>query len=390
MNIRKFLCIVLALTLIVGTLAGCSGSKGEDVPDDDSSADQPQEDGTGDQDNGNEDNSDNTDSSSETVLSSYSDGLTDQGFFEGVTASDIVTLPDYKGISIPASTLTASEDDIQAEIDSILSNYTSYEQVTDRAIVDGDTVNIDYVGSIDGVEFEGGSTQGAGTNVTIGVTQYIDDFLEQLIGHTPGENFDIEVTFPDPYENNPDLAGKDAVFNITVNYIRGDLIEQEFNDQVAADNGYSSADEFRKAIEDSIITSQKANFINNLLAQAVCEDVPESVMDFLINVELNTINIYASYYGLSSNEFISMVYGYATTDEYIEASTEEFKELASMYLAVQAIAELEGLEVTVDDIAAAGYEQYADYYGEEYIKQTLLWDQIIPDFIIGNAVIDNA
>ena len=67
------------------------------------------------------------------------------------------------------------------------------------------------------MEFEGGSTNGAGTEVTIGVTSYIDNFLEQLIGHKPGETFDIKVTFPDPYERNSELSGKDAVFTVTIN-----------------------------------------------------------------------------------------------------------------------------------------------------------------------------
>ena len=92
-------------------------------------------------------------------------------------------------------------------------------QVTDRAVEDGDTVNIDYVGTVDGVEFEGGNTNGQGTNVTAGGTDYIDDFLTQIIGHMPGETFDVNVTFPDPYTSNEELSGKDAVFKTTINYI---------------------------------------------------------------------------------------------------------------------------------------------------------------------------
>lgn len=83
----------------------------------------------------------------------------------------------------------------------------------------GDTVNIDYVGSVDGVEFEGGNTQGAGTDLVIGSGSYIDDFEEQLIGAHPGDTVEVTVTFPDPYENNTDLSGKEAVFEVTVNGI---------------------------------------------------------------------------------------------------------------------------------------------------------------------------
>ena len=80
----------------------------------------------------------------------------------------------------------------------------------------GDTINLDYVGSVDGVEFEGGSTQGQGTDLTLGSGTYIDGFEEAVEDHKVGESFDIHVTFPENYGNS-DLAGKDAVFNITIN-----------------------------------------------------------------------------------------------------------------------------------------------------------------------------
>ena len=80
----------------------------------------------------------------------------------------------------------------------------------------GDTINLDYVGSVDGIEFEGGSTQGQGTDLTLGSGTYIDGFEEAVEGHKVGESFDIHVTFPENYGNS-DLAGKDAVFNITIN-----------------------------------------------------------------------------------------------------------------------------------------------------------------------------
>ncbi len=85
-------------------------------------------------------------------------------------------------------------------------------------IEDGDTVNIDYVGSIDGVEFSGGSTNGAGTDLTIGSGSYIDDFEEQLIGYHPGDTVDVTVTFPEDYGVD-DLNGQEAVFEVTINGI---------------------------------------------------------------------------------------------------------------------------------------------------------------------------
>ena len=84
--------------------------------------------------------------------------------------------------------------------------------------VHGDTVNIDYVGTVDGVEFDGGNTNGAGTDLTIGSGQYIDDFEEQLIGAHVGDTVEVNVTFPDNY-GNEELNGKDAVFEVVINGI---------------------------------------------------------------------------------------------------------------------------------------------------------------------------
>ncbi|MCR1842949.1 FKBP-type peptidyl-prolyl cis-trans isomerase [Murimonas intestini] len=86
------------------------------------------------------------------------------------------------------------------------------------AVKNGDTVSIDYIGSVDGVEFDGGSTKGNGTDLVIGSNTYIDDFEEQLIGHHPGETVDVNVTFPENYGKD-NLNGKDALFKVTINGI---------------------------------------------------------------------------------------------------------------------------------------------------------------------------
>lgn len=96
---------------------------------------------------------------------------------------------------------------------------TSLSTDSSLSVADGNTVNIDYVGTVDGVEFDGGSTNGAGTDLTIGSGLYIDDFEEQLIGSHPGDTVEVHVTFPNPYTGNPDLSGKDAVFTVTINGI---------------------------------------------------------------------------------------------------------------------------------------------------------------------------
>ncbi|MBQ8509190.1 MAG: FKBP-type peptidyl-prolyl cis-trans isomerase [Clostridia bacterium] len=314
----------------------------------------------------------------------YSAGLDTNGFFKNVKASELVTLPTYKGIEVEADYLTVTDADIQEQLDGVLESYATYEQVTDRAVADGDTVNIDYVGSIDGVEFDGGSTGGAGTDVTIGVTQYIDDFLEQLIGHKPGENFDIEVTFPEDYGKD-ELNGKDAVFNITINYIQGEMIEAELTADIASDYGFDSTDAMLADIESWLVESRKFNLFSELLEQVTCDNIPQTVLDWVIDYDIASYEQY-SIYGLTAEDAIIALTGYESKEAYIEANMETYELNAIQYLGAQAIAEIEGLTVTADDIEAGGYTDYVEYYGEPYIKQFVLYQTIIPNFIFENSV----
>ena len=149
---------------------------------------------------------------------SFSDAFDENGYLKDVTATDYVNLPDdYADITISADSGQVSDEDIDNYITSnVLSSFATDEQVTDRAAADGDTVNIDYVGRIDGVAFDGGNTNGGGADLKLGSGTYIDNFEEQIVGHTPGETFDVTVTFPEDY-GNEDLNGKEAVFETTLN-----------------------------------------------------------------------------------------------------------------------------------------------------------------------------
>ena len=138
----------------------------------------------------------------------YSAALDENGYFTGVRALDYVTLPaDYKALSVSAADVQVTDDELQTNLDYILSQFAETEQDTESTIQNGDSVNIDYVGSVDGIEFTGGNTNGQGTTVTAGSTQYVDDFLTQIIGHKPGETFDVVVTFPDGYDDSTDANG---------------------------------------------------------------------------------------------------------------------------------------------------------------------------------------
>ena len=310
----------------------------------------------------------------------YSAGYDEKGFFEGVKALDYVTLPDYSAIEVP-NTVLPSDDDVQSQIDSTLNSYATKNQITDtdRTIEDGDTVNIDYVGSVDGVEFEGGSTDGKGTTVTIGVTQYIDGFLDQLIGHAPGENFDITVTFPDPYTSNEDLSGKEAVFNITINYIE-ETVVPELDDDFVAENlsDYESADAYRQSVYDNLY---KQNLFNELSEYLVNEsefsEIPESVSDTIYNERYERYSYYAQMYGMDMDSFLSA----NGLDE--DSFRDMWEDYTKACLAYQAVMEDTGWEMSVDDAKEElgfdddSYNNAVTNFGEPYVLSVAMQSYVL-------------
>ena len=318
----------------------------------------------------------------------YSHYLDENGFFEGVKATDYVTLPEYKGVSVPESVIVADEETVQNKLDEIISQYDVYERLTDGVIKDGDTVNIDYVGSVDGVEFPGGSTNGGGTYVTIGVTNYIDDFLEQLIGHKPGENFDIEVTFPENY-GQTNLNGKDAVFNITVNFIQGGIREERLNEIILANYGFANVEELTADIEKWAVNKQKTAFFNELIRKSELKgELPQSVLDYIICADLVFYKTYADKAEMDLELFLLGYENVPSVETLLASKSEYYKESALFCLAIQAIAELEGLSASEEAVLDSDIAPYLESYGMPYLKQYVIQTEVVPDFIINNAVIN--
>lgn len=327
----------------------------------------------------------------------YSAYLNDDGTLKGVDSATLVTLPQYKGISVPAEEYTITDNELNTQINSILDQYATYDQITDRAIADGDVVNIDYVGTVDGEEFSGGNTNGRGTLVTAGSDAYIDDFLTQIIGHTPGETFDVNVTFPDPYENNPDLAGKAAVFHTTINYIQGDKqvpeLTDEFVSQTSALADYGTA----QGMKDTIRTSMEDNKADNYVLQKVLDacqfsEFPADLVDQLVDVSMAQFESQASAYGLDMETARSMM-GYESEDAQREAMTASAQEQLKTVVMLEAIAKAEGLTVDEDaltnyfstNVGTSDYSAYQTYYGRGYLCQAVLLDSAM-DLVTSSAV----
>lgn len=392
---QKILCAVLALALCAGLLSGCgsasSDSASSAAPDSASaapadsapadSASAPQED------------------AQDAEPIDFSAGIDENGFIEGIKALDLVTLPaDYAAIPVPADEVAVTDEDVQAEIDNIAAQFAQPEQITDRAIEDGEYVNIDYSGSVDGEKFDGGTA--SGQRVLSGSNQFIDDFLTQIIGHTPGETFNVEVTFPDPYKNNPDLAGKDAVFEVTVNYIEGESIVPEFDDAFVKENmtaryGWETVADARAEIEQVLYDNALYNFVwNYMIEQSELAELPQAATDFQSTMLLNRVRSEAQMYGVPVETYLQAMVGVQDEDAFLTAQAQSIESGAKRQLIIQAIAEETGL--STDDAAIAAYflenmgtEDYAAYeenFGRPYLCMAVI-EENVNAMLIDNAVV---
>lgn len=359
-NIKKLMTLLLALAVIF-SLAAC---------------------GNGEDENSSAGDSDTADTEEESFDHSYI--YDDNGYFKDIRALDIVQLEDYGKISV-------SSADVESQVEYLLAQYPDSENVTDRAVADGDTVNIDYVGSVDGVEFDGGSTGGAGTDVTIGVTSYIDDFLEQLIGHMPGETFDINVTFPEDYGVD-DLNGKDAVFVTTVNHIvveKDAVLDDAFvADNLSAEYKWTTVDEMRTGIAEALAARKLYE------SSTVSGDIPDELIEYEIENLVEYYRQYAKMYNVGLDEFLSSNAGIENEQALREQSRDYCIEQCRYYLFLQAVAEAEDIKPTEEDAKAymaeqngddSLYESYVENFGRNYVMSLALYSKV--DEFIGNRAV---
>lgn len=302
----------------------------------------------------------------------FSAQLEENGMIKGVKAGDYVTLCDYENLTVPKSEVEYTDDQLTDDLTSILEQYKAANTETTAAVEDGDKVVIDYSGSMDGVVFEGGTAEDA--DLEIGSGSFIDDFEEQIIGHVVGDSFDVNVTFPDPYENNPDYAGKDAVFAVTLKAI---YTLPELNDEFVQTNFAeyaSTADEFTAYVRKSNSDSKLYDYIDKYLTDnSQVKSVPK---DFLKQLKATyKYNEYANNFQYMNDLYYSTLGYYAYTDfadyisktyaqteeEYDASLEENVKSSADYFLICQAIAEKMGISMTKEE----ALQMYKDNHGTE-------------------------
>ena len=311
----------------------------------------------------------------------YSEGLDENGYWSGIKATDYVTLPkDYNAIALSSKDLTPTDDELQFQLDSLLNQYTTSQPVTGRAAQNGDTVNIDYTGTVDGVAFTGGTA--TGYDLVLGSGSFIDGFEDQIVGHNIGDTFDVNVTFPDGYGDSTDaegntitLSGKAAVFSVTLNSISQsvapELTDEWVDSNFGVSDGLHTADALRSYFNDALYQNNYENaVIDHLMSNAEFKELPSEITGYYIRMFLNYYNQYATAYGMDLNAF-AQTQNYADADAMLAASDAYFEHLAKQDLLFQAVAETEDLAPTDAGIAQAD-STYSASYGQNRARLNAL------------------
>lgn len=333
-----------------------------------------------------------------TPSTDMSAGLTADGKINGVNVSDAVTLVDYENITISDEDVSTDKQ-VQSDIDDLLEEYKEIDYDVSLEIADGDEVNIDYVGTIDGVEFEGGNSNNAGYDLTIGSGSFIDDFEQQLIGSHPGDDVTVEVTFPDDYTDDA-VAGKDAVFAVTIN---GIYKAPAFDDAFLEKNGLltdeiTNTDEYRASIaknyyEDNLRTFLSDYIIENSTVNSYPKDYVKITKATTKANDEAMANYYSQMFSSSGMQASTNVWD-MTGDEnefaYEKSLSERAQDSVKEAMVYQAIFEKAGLTIDMEAAKAEmnetnGDETYADSmvenYGEGYLAQNEIHDAVL-DYLV--------
>ena len=319
-------------------------------------------------------------------------------------SNDNVTVTGYKGIEVAKGddVKEITDKDVESYINSILEQNATEEQITDRPVEAGDTATINYVGKVDGEEFEGGSSENY--PLVIGSGSFIEGFEDSVIGHNIGETYDWNGKFPDTYTNNPDLAGKDVVFTITVNSISKSTapeLTDDFVKSVSEDS--KTVDEYKKEVKKTLEDNAKDNNKSELadkvwtavMDKAEVKKYPKSDLKDISDQLIQQYKDAAEYYGMDYEEFIQGQTG-ASVDDFEKQVEEAAKSSVKQKLVSEVIAEKEKLTPT-DKEFETEFKKLAKQYGyedvdalkeaadEDTLKQIVIQD-IVKDWLTEHCV----
>lgn len=278
-----------------------------------------------------------------------------------------VTLGQYKELQYTPASEEVTDEAVENKINSDLQSHAELKEVTDRTVQNGDTVNIDYVGKIDGVAFENGT--GNAPSLKIGSGQMIPGFEDGIIGFNKGETKTINVTFPESYPQNPEMAGVAATFDITVNSISESVVP-ELTDAFANEKlGHATVDEYRAAVRSEL----EANAKNQAVQQKESDLIEAAVKNATFNKDLtseieeakgillNNLNArMQSMYNVDARTFFTGVYGMSDENFNSLLQSQAEADIKMNYL-LSAIVDTEKIDATKEEVEEFGKSVMSSY-----------------------------
>ncbi len=312
-----------------------------------------------------------------------------KAYLDEINVKDYVKLGEYKGLEVTQQDPVEITDDYR---DSYINYVLSLDP--EGGVMNGDTVNIDYSGKLDGVAFDGGTA--AGQSLIIGSGQFIPGFEEGLIGYKVGDTVDIELTFPEEYHS-VEMAGKTVIFTVTINSIIA-AQPQELTDEYVQGLGIecSTIDEYKQYVTDMLQREEQKAYESNIenalvtSIMAACEflkEPPQAMQDRYVETLTANLTSEAAYYGRSLEEFMQLSYG-MDIETYGEEIRKQALKSAQNYVMLKAIADIEGIEVTEEELQTELEQKAAevDYTVEEY--KEAINERGYKEFMLGSKVLD--
>lgn len=265
-----------------------------------------------------------------------------------------INLGDYKSVKVEKEALDVNDEKVNTEIEIMRSNAGKLKEVADdEAAKDKDVTNINFEGFIDGEAFDGGKAEGF--DLTLGSKSFIDTFEDQIIGHKKGDEFDVNVTFPEEYHAE-NLKGKPAVFKVKVNSIKRKE-EAELNEDLAKELGYDSVEDLKAKTKENLIKREETRIENeyrgkvvDAVVDTVNFEIPEAVVEREIQFQINRFAQQLQMQGMSLNQYFEM------TGQDIEKMRESIKESAEKSvkrdLVLTEIAKAENIQATEEEVNA--------------------------------------
>lgn len=305
------------------------------------------------------------------------------------TTKPEVEVKDYKGIEVEKVVNPVTDEDINKQLDALREKNVTVETVDDRAAENGDDVVIDFEGFKDDVAFEGGKAEDF--TLSLGSGQFIPGFEDQIVGHNAGEDFDINVTFPDEYQVK-ELAGAPAVFKIKLKSISKKVMPELDDDMVKDSTEFDTVDEYKadvkkkleEANEKHADSEVEAKIFDKVIENMTAE-IPQVMFDNRVNEMISELEQRLAPQGISLDLY--MQYTGQTIDTVKKAYAEQAEKQVKLRLALEKIAKLENIEVTEDELKAE-FDKLAEAYklDVDQIKQFIHDDDLKKDIAVGKAV----